>query len=197
MKLINKLSTLALILISIHFLQVLVARKTSSGYKSHLKRIQKGKSSRYLSNSRLDFFTGLDDEKNFKGKYVYNFDDAGQFEALNPGSPIPIKSTDKHKKLAEGGFGRVHIVKAENQTEYIVKLLDLKKNEAMFGEAEKTIKKFNTIKKEQRPEYGGPSEYVMKYYAAKSFPCFEKYKCAALLLEKIEGEELYKFLTEK
>lgn len=192
MKLTNKVTLLALILVST-LVNVLITSKSIVGNKLYLKKLSKKKSTKYTTQTRLDFFTQETDK--FPGKYVYNFGEAGTFEAINSGNPIPIKDTDQHSELGRGSFGRIAIVKGKDGKEYIVKLMDVNKNEVFAGNARKTIQKSIAIMEDQ--DKGGKSEYIMKYHAAKTYKCLGYHECAALLLEKIEGKELWSFMEKK
>lgn len=214
MKFKNKITLLALLL-ALFCINDLITSKLFSIRKSYLKR----KSTKYGSKSLLDFFTNKVDI--FPGYYVYDFDNEGKFVAINKGNPEPIRDDEKHRELGRGGFGRVAIVSgpieetetlkeiirgsfAKVQTvkrtagfgnQFIVKLNDVNENSVRNGDAKKTIEKSISLIAEQKRE--GKSEYVMKYYAAKTYNCFKYYQCAALLLEKINGEELFKLISEE
>ena len=74
--------------------------------------------------------------------------------------------------------------------------MDFNKDFISDGGADLTVAKSSILIKEQNEK--GRSDYVMKYYGAKTYKCFGgKYNCPALLLEKINGEELWNFITKK
>ncbi len=171
---------------------VVISSKKSEKRKA--KRLSK-----YGTESRLDFFTQNYDL--FKGRYVYDFGKYGKYDALNRGNPTPIKINDRenHVELGKGGFGRVALVSKEGTgEEFIVKLLDVKRQNQKADAGAKTVAKSSILIKEQNDK--GTSDYIMKYFAARTYECKvkgKKYNCAALLLEKVNGEELWSFLERK
>lgn len=181
---------LLFLMLSSLFTEVLIS---SRSFKK-LKKLRTNRSSKYGTEARLDFFT--QERNKFQGKYVYDFGEAGVFEAINKGNPTPISDRDQHKELGRGGFGRVALAKGKDGKEYIIKLMDVNEQDVATGGGDKTVAKSSILIKEQKQN--GQTEYVMKYYAAKTYNCLKRgFKCAALLLEKIDGEELWSFLEKK